>query len=191
MCQSHSSRVCLATRSDRLIDADALVTTDTHLALCVKTADCLPILMYDSAHHVVAAIHAGWKGITNQIIENTIDEMVKHGAMTADLHAQIGPHIGSCCYEIHGPRAEHFEKSFANHPEIFHHRNSRAYLDLARCAQIQLMQRGIQPKHIALSSVCTSCSPDQHPSYHRDQSYTDTMISTIWIDDKKSPVRVS
>ncbi len=191
MHQKHTNHVRFVSDADHPVTADAMVTTQSHLALCVKTSDCLPILIYDPVHQVTAAIHAGWKGVRDDIIINTMNHMVEYGADSADLEVHMGPSVRSCCYEIYGERSQIFKHKFPAHPEIFRHDGADQYLDLATCAHIQLTTHGVKEANIHQSSDCTSCSPALYPSYHRDESYTDTMISTIWIDSDPEPAGVT
>ena len=190
MHQKHTNHVRFVSDADHPVTADAMVTTQSYLALCVKTSDCLPILIYDPIHQVIAAIHAGWRGVRDDIITNAINLMVEYGADTDHLQVHIGPSVRSCCYEVYGERAEVFKSKFFEYPEMFRHDGAEQYLDLATCAHIQLKKHGVKTEHIKQSTECTSCSPDMYPSYHRDASYTDTMISTIWIDSDPMPVGV-
>lgn len=189
MHQTHSKDVSFVSNADHEVHADAMVTTQPNLALCVKTADCLPILIGDSTNCVVASIHAGWKGVRNDIIAHAIRLMLEHGADSNKLKIHIGPSVRSCCYNVYGARAEAFKQQFSEYPAIFRHVGSTSYLDLAACAHIQLKKLGVKSESIHQSPICTSCSPDLYPSYHRDQSYTDTMLSTVWIERDPVPVK--
>ena len=79
---------------------DALITDKKGLKLAVKTADCAPILMADTKRPLVAAVHAGWKGAFQGILENTVLEMLRHGANIDTLYAGIGPHIQKKTFEM-------------------------------------------------------------------------------------------
>ena len=82
------------------IEADGTVTTRPNLILCIRTADCAPVLLADVKHGVIGAAHAGWRGAFQGIIENTVDLMCRHGAETADIAAAVGPCIGQASYEV-------------------------------------------------------------------------------------------
>lgn len=72
---------------------DALITQTPCLCLTVKTADCAPVLMADPTSGMVAAVHAGWRGAFQGILENTVLQMLRHGANPETLYAAVGPHI--------------------------------------------------------------------------------------------------
>ncbi|MBO6816204.1 MAG: peptidoglycan editing factor PgeF [Rhizobiaceae bacterium] len=82
--------------------ADAMVTNLPGLALGALTADCGPVLFCDPKNRVIGAAHAGWKGATGGVLENTIDAMVGIGAARTDITAVLGPTISSNAYEV-GP----------------------------------------------------------------------------------------
>jgi len=103
--QIHSADVLTVSRpfteaEDRR--ADALVTATPGLAIGVATADCGPVLFADRKNGVIGAAHAGWKGATTGILENTLDAMEKLGASRADTTAVLGPTISQASYEV-GP----------------------------------------------------------------------------------------
>ena len=81
---------------------DAMVTDARGLALCILTADCVPILFADVKAGLVGAAHAGWKGALHGVAENTVEAMVSQGAKPKNIRAAIGPCIGQASYEV-GP----------------------------------------------------------------------------------------
>jgi YfiH family protein len=100
--QTHSTRVQTITTSiaPGVIDADAMVTATSGLALGILTADCTPILFADPEAGVIGAAHAGWRGAAEGIALNTIAAMVALGADPARIHAAIGPTIAGRNYEV-------------------------------------------------------------------------------------------
>ncbi|MDE6721507.1 MAG: polyphenol oxidase family protein, partial [Bacteroidaceae bacterium] len=80
---------------------DALATHLTDVCICVRTADCIPVLLWDDTTKVVSAIHAGWKGTQKRIVENNIDMLyTTYGTRPQHLHAIIGPGIGPDSFEV-------------------------------------------------------------------------------------------
>jgi len=102
--QIHSARVVLNRGMPRRQeDADALIENTPGIAIGVKTADCVPILLADPVSRAVAAIHAGWRGTAAGIVAAAIRCMASEfGTQPEDIHAAIGPSIRPCCYEV-GP----------------------------------------------------------------------------------------
>lgn len=119
--QIHSDIVRPVERLPEAIQAgDALITATPGLALAVKTADCLPILLFDPAVPAVGAVHAGWRGTVQRIAEKAVGAMrARYGAESARMHALIGPGIHSCCYEIGEEVIEAFHSQFSYWKELF------------------------------------------------------------------------
>ncbi len=95
--QTHSDHVLRVTSSGRPEDTDAVFTDVRGLCIAVKTADCIPVLLYDKRLRCVAAIHAGWKGTVQYIVRKTIEAM---GSSGGDLSAIIGPGISLESFEV-------------------------------------------------------------------------------------------
>ncbi|WP_233356074.1 peptidoglycan editing factor PgeF [Henriciella aquimarina] len=112
--QVHSDRALLATMpwGDERPRADGMVTNLPGIALCILTADCVPVLLADRKAGVIGACHAGWKGALGGICEATIAKMEEIGANRKDIHAAVGPCIGQDSYEV-GPefRDEFLERA--------------------------------------------------------------------------------
>ena len=102
MHQTHSNKVQVVENKDnsKRIDSDAMLTRDSSLALCVLTADCAPILIYEENKKIIGCIHAGWKGTINGIIENTLKKLEEIGGNTEKLVVSIGPCIAQESYEV-------------------------------------------------------------------------------------------
>lgn len=83
-----------------IMRADGVVTDRPDIILCIRTADCAPVLLADYEHGVVGAAHAGWRGALNGVIENTIDLMTAKGAKLENIAAAVGPCIGQNSYEV-------------------------------------------------------------------------------------------
>lgn len=96
--QIHGSTAHVVTNGGQTDDGDALVTAVSGVALSIRTADCCPVLIWSDAG-TIAAAHAGWRGLVGGVLESTIAAIRQTGDDTA-LHGQIGPSIGSCCYEF-------------------------------------------------------------------------------------------
>ena len=86
--------------SQDMIEADGAVTDKPNIGLCIRTADCAPVLLEDRKHGVIGAAHAGWRGAFKGIIENVIALMLEKGARLEDIAAAVGPCIGQKSYEV-------------------------------------------------------------------------------------------
>ena len=108
----------------------------------------MPILIFDKKNKISGAVHAGWKGIYNQIILDVVDKMVRAGSKSEDIIAGIGPCIRVCCYNVEKEREDKFRKKFNHFPVFLNEREDKCFLDLPRIAAEQLKSRGIPAKNI-------------------------------------------
>jgi polyphenol oxidase len=168
--QIHSNLVLMADAPGLCGDGDALVTNCPGVAVSIRTADCYPILLVDTRHRAVAAVHAGWRGTATHIIDRTLEKMhAEFGTAPPDVHAAIGPGIGVCCYEVGEEVASQF--GFA----------ARTHLDLALENRKQLETAGVAPQNIEALDVCTFCDAKRFFSYRREKEKAGRMTSYIRI----------
>ena len=101
MHQTHSDKVVEITNNNyrKKIFSDAMFTKKRGLALCVLTADCVPILIFNKKNNIIGCVHAGWKGAFSGIIEKTIKKLRKEGSVEK-IFASVGPCIGTNNYEV-------------------------------------------------------------------------------------------
>jgi copper oxidase (laccase) domain-containing protein len=86
---------------DRLSNGDILITDDPLLAIAIQAADCVPLIIVDGRTGVIAAAHAGWRGMAVRVPEAAVDALAReYGSRPCDLFAALGPSIGACCYEV-------------------------------------------------------------------------------------------
>lgn len=103
--QTHSTNVRRVNTFGEVPDTDAVITSEKGLCIAVKTADCIPILIYDNRRHLIAAVHAGWRGTVGRILENTLQLMQSRAE---DLSAIIGPGISLESFEVGNEVYEQF-----------------------------------------------------------------------------------
>jgi len=102
MRQTHSNKVIIINKKNKdskKFNSDALITKMEGVALGVVTADCVPIILYDIKNKIIGCIHAGWKGASSGIIENTVKKFKKLNSKNK-IFASIGPCIGGKSYEV-------------------------------------------------------------------------------------------
>jgi hypothetical protein len=178
--QVHSARVVeLGRDTDR--EADASFTRETEQVCAVMTADCLPVLFCDRAGSVVAAAHAGWRGLADGVLEATVAAMQ---VRPAEVLAWMGAAIGPQAFEVGDDVREAF---VAQHPEaaeaFLPHPSAAAgkwLADIYRLARNRLNRIGVQA--IYGGGRCTFSESDVFYSYRRD-GVTGRMASLIWRDD--------
>lgn len=140
--------------NDAVLDCDALITDTKGVILTVLTADCVPVLLYDTRREVVAAIHAGWRGTQANIVLKTVEKMKEvFDSNPQDMVAGIAPSIGRCCYEVEEDVAQFFLKQ----TEVFDRINKKYRLDLPLANKIQLLNAGLLEENIEMSGICTAC----------------------------------
>jgi len=158
-------------------EGDASGTLLAGVALAIRTADCVPILLAEKHGKAVGAAHAGWRGTSEAVIRKAVDLLVDRAGVSAeDLCASIGPHIGPCCMEVGEEVVEWF-----HWPEIVvrHPHREKPHLDLGRANRLQLLEAGLKEESIQMSTLCTKCRVDMFHSYRRDGKGAGRMMSVI------------
>jgi YfiH family protein len=157
--------------------ADALVSDQPGATVGVQTADCVPVLLADPRRRVVAAAHAGWRGIVAGVLQATVQQMTaRFGCAPADLAAALGPAIGPAAYEVGPEVAEKFE---ALPGAVLADLGPRPHLDLFAAATLCLRRAGLAPGRITRPGVCTHSEPGRFFSYRRDGQATGHHLSVI------------
>jgi YfiH family protein len=161
--------------------ADAAIATQVNVICAVQTADCLPILLCDPRKNIVAAVHAGWRGLARGVLENTLTAIQQAGADLAHCLAWLGPAIGSLQFEVGDEVREQFIDADSNAIAAFHPSEQRAdkfYADIYQLARLRLQRAGVH--RIAGGEFCTVSQPEKFYSYRRD-GVTGRMASLIWV----------
>jgi len=193
---------------------DAIITNRPGLALCVKTADCVPVLMVDMEKRIVAAVHAGWRGTALNISGKVLRLLTeRYGTGPKDVQAAIGPAIGACCYEVDATVYQAME----SHPakdKIFTPRSgsgsesgaksdlgtkigiktenetgteagvAKWKLNLALANRHQLQDLGVPGENIHDTDLCTSCASEWFYSHRKEGGITGRLLNFIMINDK-------
>jgi YfiH family protein len=172
--QVHSARILDACgrKAERLGEGDAIISSEPGVAIGIKTADCVPVLLADAENRVVACVHAGWRGTAAHILGATIDAMRSRGCRPEDIRVAIGPSIGSCCYEVGEEVAQHF----ADWPEGIV-RDGVPRLSLPAINELQARLAGV--RQVWMSGECTFCRPERFYSFRREKEQAGRMISFI------------
>ncbi len=211
--QVHSDRVSVVNEDVPAgqLHCDAQITATPGLALAVKTADCIPVLLYDPQTPAVGAVHAGWRGTASRIAEKTVGAMrAQFGSDPARMHAIIGPGIGACCYEVGDEVVEVFRTQFPYADELLRNEESenpadillprqvmfehqgmmrplttgRAHLDLPGANRRQLLDAGLREENIVTGALCTSCRTDILYSFRREKEKAGRIYAFVGIRTK-------
>lgn len=171
--QVHSDIVHIVTEQDRgaglftphLDDCDALITNVPGLALTVFTADCTPLLFWDSVTGAVGAAHAGWRGTASAIGAKTVEAMCRsYGCKPENIRAAVGPNIGFCHFETDADVPEAMRAAFGGDISAFIRQDGAKYhVDLKAINAWHLQKIGVG--HVDVSTACTMCESDRYWSH--------------------------
>ncbi len=188
--QTHEDKICVLdenfmTLSDNdkylsLNGVDALITNQKNVCIGVTTADCVPVLIYDPVKHILAAVHAGWKGTVAKIVEKTVAKMVDaFGCSTQDMYAGIAPCISQKHFEVGVEVVDAFKE--AGFPlEDIGYRNSdsgKMHIDLRLANRILLDEAGMPIQNIETSNLCTYSDSDLFFSARRQTIHSGRMVT--------------
>lgn len=184
--QTHTDHVMTVTEEHRGIGTvrekfpfgvDGLVSATKDLLLSVRSADCVPILLYDPVRKVCAAVHAGWRGTAFGIAPNAVREMAKHGCEAKQIRAAIGPCICGNCYEV----GSDVYGAFPIHEPFVPKENGKFLLDLPLANRLLLESVGVLPEQIDISGLCTCTGEREFFSHRRMGAERGTMSAFITI----------
>lgn len=146
---------------------DAVMTDVPQLCIGVSTADCIPVLLYDSTHRAVSAVHAGWRGTVLRIVQKAVEAMCHaYGTAPADLQAVIGPGISLDSFEVGDEVYDQFLSAGFDMQPISR-REAKWHIDLPMCNRLQLMEAGVPADHIQMTNICTYQQYDRYFSARR------------------------
>jgi len=151
-------------------EVDAQVTTQSGIAPTVFVADCIPVLLLSKK--AVGAVHAGWRGTVDGVIQSAVNELVKYSPVD-QVSAVIGPGIGPCCFEV-GPEVQQRFSQFGAAV------SSDGRVDLKAAVKATLNTSGIDQIHDV--DLCTSCHSELFFSYRRDGSKTGRQVGAAWLN---------
>ena len=155
-----------------LEEADAIVAAAEDIAsvaVAVRVADCVPVLVGDRRIGAVAAIHAGWRGVVAGVVPRAMAELAKVGS--GDYVAAIGPCIGACCFEVSADVATRIVDACNGDASLAvfasgHGPDAKAMVDLRRAVRAQLAAAGVHD--VEDVPGCTKCDAARFFSYRRD-----------------------
>lgn len=145
-----------------LAQADAVWTSSPDDVLIIRTADCAAVWLVDPENAHLAMLHAGWRGATDGIVQQTVDTLRAHRGHPESLIAAVGPHIGPCCFEVGPEVAAHFsdiDGALAPASVLIapRQRADSVSLNLGAVLAAQLQDAGVPRSSIQLATACTRC----------------------------------
>ncbi len=164
--QVHGARVLREPRDDMSEEADAIVLPSTFHGVTpiIRTADCVPVLLADPESGTVGAVHAGWRGVAQNILRAAADAF---GPRPSTLLAAVGPCLCVDCFEV-GEEVVRDVVAACDAHVVDRSGGGRPRIDLRRAVRFQLLAIGLQPVHIDDVPGCTRCEADRFFSYRRD-----------------------
>jgi YfiH family protein len=177
--QTHSITAVKAIAENNGRDADAVFTDEINRVCAILTADCLPLLICNKQGTRVAAIHAGWRGLANGVIESTLEAL---DLPPEDILVWLGPAIGPTKFEIRQDVYDAFTHKDPLAAAAFHPISDEQWLaDIYALARLRLQK--FQISQIYGGDHCTHSDQDRFFSYRRDGKIIGSMVSLIWIAD--------
>ncbi|MBI5623209.1 MAG: polyphenol oxidase family protein [Elusimicrobia bacterium] len=178
--QVHGDRVVrwpedLASQGDGApLRADGWIAAAPSRPLCVYTADCAPLLLWDATLRFGGVFHVGWRGAAAGLPRSAAASLREaFGVRPADLRACVGPHIRPCCFKVGPEVAERFNgRSVVERP-------GGPFVDLAGEIAAQLVEAGLDRASVALSPECTCCRPEAFYSFRRDKARDSLMAFLV------------
>jgi hypothetical protein len=176
---------------ERKTEADALIGNAPGIALAVRTADCVPLLLADRGSEAVAAVHAGWRGTAAGAATEAVAALGREfGTRPADIVAAIGPSIGPCCYEVGSELVDAFAAAgherhliarwFPTPPPPRGSRTPSALrLDVAGANRDQLLLAGVPEAQIFSCGLCTAMHLDVLTSYRAEGKTAGRIVAAI------------
>jgi hypothetical protein len=163
-------------------EADAVWSREPGVPIGVVTADCVPILCASKSGDLVFAVHAGWRGLAHGVVAAGVDA-ARRNQLGNELVAVIGPHIGSCCYEVDVPVIDALRHQLGDDAvksASTETRPGHARIDLGLLCAHALERAGVAPSQIAeLPGCCTRCDPARFHSYRRDGARAGRLVHYV------------
>jgi len=172
MNQTHSNIILRVNRSDSFLDCDGMFTENRNVACAVLTADCIPLLITEKTGNMIGCIHAGWRGLQSQVIENFFEKL--NTVPRRDFKVLLGPCISQAKYEVDDTIMSNFSKYSKRFKK---NKSGNYYMDLRHIAYDILTELGVT--NVTISKACTF--NDDFYSYRKDK-LTGRFISLIWFN---------
>lgn len=165
--QTHSAKAQYVDESKNYIrKVDAVFTDKKGVYLTVNTADCLPIFIYGQNPEFISIIHAGWRGLVNGILQNSLQKAdEKFKIDFSQVRSVVGPGIHKCCFEI----KKDILHEFSLYKNFIAENKGKITVDLPGIAKSNLTRVGLKEYNIELIGECTCCLSDKYFSFRREK----------------------
>ena len=159
--------------------ADALVGDDPGRVLSVRVADCVPVLLATADGRVVAAVHAGWRGVVAGVVGAAVREATDLAGTGAPLMAAVGPCIGGEAFEVGSEVLAEFRRAFGADAPVRGRADGKGWVDLRAAVRRQLVAAGVGTDHIDSTDRCTYRDAGEFFSHRRENGVTGRMAAII------------
>lgn len=177
LAQTHST-VCVVVEEEQSRQADAAISRSPGRVLSIMTADCLPILLCNQEGTEIAAIHAGWKGLAEGIVENTL---LKMQSLKSQVLAWCGPAICQNCFEVGDEVYELYQQKYPFAHVFFKKKGSKFVANLSLLLEEILRQHAVNK--VYQSNICTFEEENTFYSYRREKK-TGRIATLIWFNEE-------
>lgn len=184
MLQIHSNKIVIVDPKihnfENPPECDALVTNLENIPLMVMTADCTPVLFFDSVQKVIAVAHAGRAGALKGIVPKTIKTMCnRFGGKVENITVVLGPSIGACCYEVGEKITNDVTEKGYGFATVYE--NGKYSLDVNAIIHAQLKESGVPEDHIEDLKICNACHNQDFFSYRADHQKTGRIAGVLML----------
>lgn len=197
--QCHSTNVAIVDEKCRgkgalekdtgIVNTDGMITNVKNICLSVQVADCVPILLYDPVNHVIASLHAGWRGTVRKIVSATISKMLQNYSTKAEnIIAGLGPSNGPCCYEVGEDVYREARVALGSVKDIIKPATTpgKYIFDQWEANIRQLRDAGVREENIELAGICSQCQHEEFFSSRAGNGVTGRFMAGIML--KKKPI---
>ncbi|MEL6307047.1 MAG: peptidoglycan editing factor PgeF [Chloroflexota bacterium] len=153
--------------------ADSIITDREHVPLVMRFADCVPLIMYDPAHHAIGLAHAGWRGTVRGVGKETVRAMQDaYGSQPEDIRVVVGPSISIDKFQVGEEVVEAFETYFGATDGLMRRdpADGTAYMDLWEANRRDLVSIGVE--QIEIMGICTASNTDDFFSHRQEKGKT-------------------
>jgi hypothetical protein len=158
-----------------------LITNQPGICLCVQTADCVPVLLFDPKEKVISVVHAGWRGTVKRIAEEAVQKMIsKYGSSAENILALIGPSIGPEVYEVGDEVVRQVHRNIPGAEKtLMKGKNEKFHFNLWKANRNILLDSGLMPENIQIAGECSFSENEKYFSARRDGAETGRIVSGI------------
>jgi YfiH family protein len=164
---------------------DAIITDDPTVVATVRVADCVPVLLSSRDGRLVAAVHAGWRGVVAGVLPEAVEAMVRLGTDPRDIFAAIGPSIGLGAFEVGPEVVAEFVAVFPEPALVHGLPGGKSRLDLRAALVSSLRRCGVPETQVDTTDRCTFRDADEFFSHRRERGITGRMSAVIAARDRR------